>query len=177
MKSTSLPLRLVVLTIVVLAAALFRLLPAPVNFSPIAALALFAGFSFRNRLAAFVFPLIALLISDAIIGFHSLMWVVYACFAVITALGIFIQGQKGAAPKVAAALAGSALFFIVTNFAVWSQSGGMYPQTIEGLITCYIAALPFLDNSVAGDLVFTAVLFGGWALAEKQVPALRAHAA
>ena len=71
-----------------------------------------------------------------------------------------------------AALASAVLFFVVTNFGVWATSG-MYPPTFAGLQACYVAALPFFQNSLAGDLFFAAVLFGGFALAERSLPALR----
>ncbi|MGC1824356.1 MAG: DUF6580 family putative transport protein, partial [Pseudolabrys sp.] len=68
----------------------------------------------------------------------------------------------------------SLIFFVTTNFAVWAFSG-IYPRTFEGLTQCYIAALPFLDKSVLGDLFWTAVLFGGAWLAQR-VPALSRRA-
>jgi hypothetical protein len=61
---------------------------------------------------------------------------------------------------VAAMLSCSLIFFAVTNFAVWAFNG-MYPMTFEGLAQCYLAAVPFLDKTVLGDLFWTAVLFGG----------------
>jgi hypothetical protein len=64
----------------------------------------------------------------------------------------------------AASIAGSLLFFMLTNFAVWAF-GTLYPRTWEGLMQCYVAALPFLDKTVIGDLFWNAVLFGGAALA------------
>lgn len=163
--------RVMTLAAVVLVAAFVRLLPLPPNFSPIAALALFAGFSFRHRTVAFALPLVALLLSDLMIGLHGLMWATYLGFALITALGQFLRGSQGVGLKALGATTGTLLFFVITNFAVWLQSG-MYEKTSAGLTACYIAALPFLDNALAGDLIFTAVLFGGWALVEKWVPAL-----
>ena len=62
------------------------------------------------------------------------------------------------------------LFYIVTNFGMWLFSG-IYPRTLAGLEACYVAAIPFFQNTVAGDLVYTALLFGGFALL------LDAHAA
>ncbi len=164
-------LRLLSIIGIIVFAIVMRFLPLPVNFSPIGALALFAGFTITNRLGAFALPMVAMLLTDLVIGLHDLMWVVYATFAVIVAVGIFLRDQKGALPKVAGALLASVLFFVVTNFAVWATSG-MYPLTQEGLVSCYLAAVPFFKNQVAGDLVFAAVLFTGWAYLEKTVPAL-----
>lgn len=175
MQNSRVSTRVLALGAVVLAAALFRLLPTPPNFSPIAALALFAGFSFRDRLSAFVFPLLALFISDMILGFHDLMWATYLGFALIAGLGQLLRGTSGASFKALGAVSGTLIFFVLTNFAVWAQ-GMMYEKSMTGLVACYVAALPFLGNAFAGDLIFTAVLFGGWAFAEKSLPSLREQA-
>jgi len=172
MESSRVSTRVLALGVVIVGAALFRLLPAPPNFSPIAALALFAGYSFQDRALGFVTPLLALLVSDAILGFHDLMWATYLGFAMIVGLGRFLRGMKGAGSKALGAACGTLVFFALTNFAVWLQSG-MYEKTAAGLAACYVAALPFLDNALAGDLIFTAALFGGWAFAERRLPGLR----
>jgi hypothetical protein len=64
-------------------------------------------------------------------------------------------------------------FFLITNFGMWLFSG-FYPLTSAGLAACYVAAIPFFQNTVAGDLVYAALLFGGFALAEHFLPQLRA---
>jgi hypothetical protein len=74
-----------------------------------------------------------------------------------------------------AAIASSVLFFLVTNFGTWA-TGELYPQTLAGLAACYVAAIPFFQNTLAGDLFFSAVLFGGFALLEWRVPVLRSKA-
>jgi hypothetical protein len=71
-----------------------------------------------------------------------------------------------------AALASSVVFFVVTNFGVW-VFGSRYPKTAAGLLACYVAAIPFFQNTLAGDALYTAVLFGGFAVAEKLFPILR----
>ena len=87
-----------------------------------------------------------------------------------------MQQHRSALTIAGAALASSALFFIVTNFGVWALDN-MYPRTIAGLIACYTAALPFFRNTLEGDLLYTLVLFGGFALLERQFPALRIESA
>ena len=154
-------------------AAIFRIVPHPPNFSPIAAMALFSGAYLPRRGLAFVAPLGAMLVSDAVLGFHSGMPVVYGCVALIVALGFVLSSKKSAGRVVGAALASSLLFYLITNFAVWA-SGDMYPKTLAGLAACYAAAIPFFQNSLAGDLLFTALLFGGFALAQRYLPVLRA---
>ena len=72
----------------------------------------------------------------------------------------------------AAAIVSSVLFFAITNFGVWLFSG-FYPRTLAGLEACYVAAIPFFQNTIAGDLFFSGLLFGGFALVERLVPAIR----
>ena len=69
-------------------------------------------------------------------------------------------------------LAGSVLFFVWTNFGVWAF-WNLYPHTLEGLVACYTAAIPFFRNTLLGDVVYSTALFGGFALAERFLPVLR----
>ncbi|MCS6770623.1 MAG: hypothetical protein NZ740_01190 [Kiritimatiellae bacterium] len=154
------------------AAAAFRILPHPPNFTPIAAMALFGGAQFADRRTAFAVPLAAMLLSDLALGFHALMPVIYGAFALIVCIGIWLRPRRSPAMIAAATLASSVLFFAITNFAVW-VSGTLYPKTIAGLAQCYVAAIPFFGNTVLGDAIFSAALFGGLALAEWRVPRLR----
>ena len=164
--------RLIALMSAIFIAAIFRLVPHPPNFSPIAAMALFSGAYLPRRGLAFVAPLGALLVSDAVLGFHGGMPVVYASVAMIVALGFLLSAKRTTGRIVAAALAGSVLFYLVTNFGVWAF-GDMYPKTAGGLAACYVAAIPFFQNSLIGDLLFAGLLFGGFAMAERLVPKLR----
>ena len=116
----------------------------------------------------------ALLLSDLVLGFYDGMLVQYAATAL--AVADRLAGARRAAHACSriggAALASAILFFVVTNFGVWLSSG-MYPPTLAGLAACYVAAIPFFQNTLAGDLFFAALLFGGFALAERALPALR----
>ncbi len=165
--------RLLAILSAILVAAALRLVPHPPNFTPIGAMALFGGAYCGRRALAFAAPLGALLLSDAIIGFHSGMPFVYASVALIVLIGWAVRARMTPLRIGAAAVLSSVLFFAVTNFGVWLSSG-MYPQTISGLAACYVAAIPFFQNTLAGDLIFTALLFGGFALVERRVPLLRA---
>jgi hypothetical protein len=165
----------------ILAAGASRLIPHPPNFAPIGAMALFGGACFADRRAAFVVPLAAMLLSDLVIGLlsgnlamglHRLIPVVYGSFALIVCLGFWLRRRRKVVPVGGAALASSVLFFALTNFGVWAL-GSLYPKTWDGLVACYVAAIPFFHNTLLGDAVYTAVLFGGLALAEKGLPALR----
>lgn len=169
-------LRILAVAAVIVLAAATRLVPHPLNVTPIGAIALFGGAHFANRRLAYLIPLAALLVGDFVIGFHVLMPFVYVCFAVMVGLGRLLRGRRSAGRVAGAALAGSFLFYLVTNFGVWLLLG-TYPMTLEGLLACYIAGLPYLGRTLLGDLGFTVVLFGGFALAERRFPALRPQAA
>jgi hypothetical protein len=146
---------------IVAAAAALRLLPHWPNFTPIAAMALFGGAHFASRRAAFALPLAAMLLSD-----------LYAAFAATVGLGLLLRTRRTVWSIGGAALGASVLFFVVTNLAVWAV-GGLYPRTAAGLAEGFAAAIPFYAPTVAGDLFYTALLFGGFALAERSLPALR----
>jgi len=168
--------RILALLAAILTAAALRLIPHPPNFTPIGAMALFSGAYLGRKGLAFVAPLAAMLLSDAILGFHSGMPFVYASVALIVLIGSLVASRITAMTVVGAALASSVLFFIVTNFGTWLVSG-MYPLTGAGLAACYVAAIPFFQNTAVGDLFYCAVLFGGFALLERAVPRLRPRAA
>jgi hypothetical protein len=146
--------------LLIFAAAMFRLVPHPVNFTPIAAIALAGGVYLDKRLA-FVIPLLAMLLSDLIIGFHATMPFVYISFALISLMGIWLRSHVNIKNTVLTTLTGSILFFIITNFGVWVMGG--YPQTYEGLVACYVAAIPFFRNTLLGDAICVSVLFSAFA--------------
>lgn len=168
--------RLLIISGIILAAVLTRLLPLDHNFTPMGAVALFAGAYISNRALAFVIPLLAMLLSDALMGFPgfaaypSQIIMVYTTFALITLLGTSMRKDKRALRVGATSIASSVLFFVVTNFAVWA--GGFYPATVSGLTECYVAALPFFKGTLVSDLFFNTVLFGGFYLLQVNVPQL-----
>ncbi len=176
-----------VLAGLILLAALSRVLPHPPNFSPVAAVALFAGAYFAARKWAFIVPLAALALSDVVLasmhgGLYASwfggtgIWLVYGCIALTTAMGLGLRGRVNGARVLGYSLAGSVLFFLVTNFGAWIGSP-MYPQTAGGLAAAYIAGVPFFQWTVLSTLFYSALLFGGFALLRRQVPALRAQTA
>lgn len=167
-------------SLLILAAALTRLIPHWPNFTPILGMALFGGYVLGSGWKSCIVPTAALLISDLAMGlvlgweyaFHATQWMVYLSVIAITYIGsafrpiptrlrlsgtlktIFLGGT----------LAG-VLFFLTTNFAVW-MSGGLYPSTLEGLIQCYVAGLAFYRdggnffvNGVVSTWLTSAVLF------------------
>ena len=154
-----------------------RLIPHPANFTAIGAVALFAGSYFEKRWLAILLPLIALFVSDCILGFHDLMLYVYGAFIVVTFLGSWtLQNDKGssktgakASDLVLTSLGASVIFFVISNFGVWMQSG-FYSRSLSGLFECYVMALPFLDRQIFGDLFFSCALFSVAYYLQKKIP-------
>lgn len=151
----------------VLTATIARLIPHPPNFTPIAAIALFGGASFASKRAAFLVPLAALFLSDLILGFYATTPVVYASFALITCLGLWLRRSQNLQRLTVAAIAGAVLFFVLTNLGVWLFDT-LYPKTLAGLAECYVTGIPFFWNTLLSDLLYSALLFGSLAFAEKR---------
>jgi hypothetical protein len=167
-KQTSAALRTDVLLVLFLIGfdVAARLLMHVPNVSPVAASALFAGMMLRRRALAPIVPLAAMLIGDTFAGFYDwrVMVVVYAALALPALAGMLARRTVGVV--VPTVLACSLIFFAATNFAVWAFTG-MYSADLAGLMQCYAAGLPFLKYTMAGDLFWAAVLFGGAVLVQR----------
>ncbi len=148
-----------------------RFLPHPPNFTAVAAVSLFAGSQMSNKKLAILIPLVILFITDLIIGFHSSMLAVYFSMTLVVGIGMWVQKGYTLPRLVSGALGASLLFFIITNAAVWAGSM-IYPNNLSGLIASYVAAIPFFWNSLAGDLFFTATIFGIHYFAVNRFPLL-----
>lgn len=160
-----------VLVLIVLAASLRISGVLPYNFTPIAAIALFGGAMFSNRTLAFMAPLSIMFLSDLFIGFHSSLIAVYAAFIAIVFIGQVIRTSPTMLRAFGGALFGSILFFLVTNASAWWVLPE-YTKDFSGLLNSYAAGVPFFRGTLAGDLLFTAVLFGSYKLAEFRFPSL-----
>src|SRR5438045_7694227 len=152
--------RFFTLVLMILAAAASRLIPHPPNMASIAAIALFGGACLSDKRLAFLVPMAALFVSDLILGLYSHMEIVYGSFALVVCMGLLLRKQRSPIRIAGATLGSSVLFFIITNFGVWAFDS-LYPKTLAGLATCYVAAIPFFQNTLVGDAVFSAMLFGG----------------
>lgn len=156
-----------------------RLAPHWPNFTPVVAIAVFAAFAFRSGLLAWAIPAAVMLISNVILGGYEwgVMASVYVALALAVLIGRFSFGNGASVFSVGAASLASALgFFLITNFAVWAfgAHGTAYPMTLEGLIACYTAALPFFKYLLAGTAFWAILLFGGHALATRAFSGRRA---
>lgn len=152
----------------IFAAAVLRVLPHPWNLSPVAAVSLFAGATLSAGWAVAV-PVFAMALSDLAIGPHDLFLVTWGAMALVAVFGRALKG-RGPLAVAFGVFGGSVFFFLTTNLAVFLFSG-MYTRDWEGLRTCYVLALPFFRNSLAGDLVYAAALFGIQAVTARHVRA------
>lgn len=147
--------------VLIIFAAASRLLPHPANFAPIAAVGIFSAFIFKNNWLKFGVPLIAMLISDSIIGFYTplIMLSVYLSFFISTLLGRYLKNHKSLANGVGVSLLASLQFYLITNLAVFFFTP-LYAKNFQGLIECYYLALPFFRNTILGDLFYSGAIFG-----------------
>jgi uncharacterized protein DUF6580 len=164
--------RFFVLVLMIVAAAASRLIPHPPNMASITAVALFGGACLSDKRLAFLVPMAALFLSDLVLGLYSHMEIVYGSFVLVVCVGLLLRKQRTPVRIAIATLTSSVLFFVITNFGVWAFES-LYPKTLGGLATCYVAAIPFFQNTLAGDALYSALLFGGLALAERSFPILR----
>ena len=162
-------MRTVLALSLVVAGVVLRVIPHPWNFAPIGAIALFGGARFDRKWMGIALPLITMLIGDAFIGFHSAMPVIYATYALIALIGMALRNRRSVAAIGAASLLSSTIFYLTTNFWVWAK-GTMYAKTLAGLITCYVAAIPYFERTIASDLLFSAIFFGVFAAVERTSP-------
>jgi uncharacterized protein DUF6580 len=145
----------------VVVVAMARLLPHPWNFTPLMAIGLFAGNKAQKASTGVFVTLAALVLSDAVMGFYSGFWYVYAAALVPVLLGWWVR-DRGVGAIAATAVASSLSFFLITNFMVWA-TGQLYPHTASGLMACYTAGIPFYQNQAMGDAFYTVGIFSGYA--------------
>lgn len=145
--------------------AILRIIPHPPNFSPITAVALFGGV-YLSKKTALALPLIAMLVSDFFIGFYDwkLMASVYLSFLLCVLLGFWLKKNKRWQAILGSSILSSLIFFLITNFAVWFFTS-WYAKTPSGIVECYLMALPFLKNTLLGDLSYTIAFFGAFEFA------------
>jgi hypothetical protein len=160
--------------LLILAGAIFRFFPHPVNVAPITAIALFGGV-YLNKRWSIAIPLAAMVLSDLVMnipairlalpwgaasaGWHRDAPIIWACFALVGLIGWWVRKRKTPLTVIGGALFGSLVFYLVTNWAAWAF-WNLYPPTFQGLMSSYVQALPFFRNSLIGDIGYTIVLFG-----------------
>lgn len=148
----------------ILVGAFSRWIPHPPNFTAIGSVAVLGGLAYSSRFWALFTPVLALLVSDLVLGFHSTMVWVYGAVMIVSMLTPFILMKTSGLRLGGMAVLSSLTFFLMTNFGVWA-TGALYPMTADGLLMSYLAAIPFSLNQLLGDLFFIpgAVLSYQWA--------------
>jgi hypothetical protein len=185
MKKQKIDLRFSVLTALIIFCAFSRIIPHMPNFSPLGAIALFGAAHFTKRWQALFIPIAATWLSDLFINnviyaqyypkftwFYQGFYWQYVSYLLIALAGTVILKKVRIQTVIAGAFTSTTIFFLVSNFGVWAE-GTMYPKTFEGLMACYAAGIPFAKGTILGDLVYSGILFGMFALAQKQFPLLR----
>jgi hypothetical protein len=180
-------IRFLTLVAIILGAAFSRVVPHMPNFSPMEAITLFAAAHFARTWQVFLIPfasmwLSSLFIDNVIYGGYQrgFVWMYpgfhwqYLGYFLIALMGLRIFRNGTSFLKVAGGgLAAGVIFFLVSNFGVWMRDS-LYPQNFAGLVACYTAAIPFYRGTLLGDLFYTTLLFGGFALLRHRFPGLRA---
>lgn len=137
-----------------------RLAPHAPNMALLGTLAFVAG-RYWPRGSRWL-PLVAAVVTDAVLGFYDwrVMVAVWLSYAVTAQLGRLTAGVelrplnwRPTLSIISLTLLGSALFFVITNSAVWAA--GWYPPTLAGWMQCLINGLPFARNTVVSDLSYT----------------------
>jgi hypothetical protein len=155
------------------------------NFAPMGAMALFGAAYFRHKWMAFAIPFLAHWLGDLYFmnvvypqHYDGGAWFapqsgwIYGTYALVALMGLFTLRRVTVPRVVGSALGASAIFFLVTNAMCWPGNPA-YAQNLAGLMSCYAAGVPFLKNTMLGDLVYSGVLFGTYALAQQRIPELR----
>lgn len=185
MSISKINLRFGILVCLIVLAALSRVVPHMLNFSPLGAIGLFGAAYFSKKWQALLVPIAAIWLSDLFINnvvyasthpsftwFYNGFYWQYGTYILITIAGFFIF-KKVTLPRIlVGVLTSTLLFFLVTNFACW-PGNPLYAQNFSGLMSCFAAGIPFLKGTLLGDLFYSGVLFGSFALLQQNVPALR----
>ncbi len=150
-KSERLALVLIVLGV------LSRLVPHPPNMTAVVGVTLLGAYAIRNGWLAAIIPLATMALADIVLGWHGSALFTYAGMLAGTLIGRWLLTRASVVRIGGAAFLASLAFFLISNFGVWL--GGYYGLTLEGLVACYVAAIPFWGNSLIGDLGSTAILF------------------
>lgn len=138
-----------------------RIIPHLPNMTSVGAVALFSGSRYGLKKGVII-VLSTMLMTDIVRGLHPVMWATYGSLFLTVLIGTVIHKSRTFYKTTTAMLASSLVFYLLTNFAVWAMPGSMYPKTAEGLISCYVLALPFFRNSLVGDLIYGTSLFIGY---------------
>lgn len=160
--------------VLILVAAFSRIIPHPHNFTPVGGIAVFGSYFLGRKIWAFLVPLFSLWLSDLFInniiypiqypqyyeGFtlFGSFWV-YGSFLLMIPIGWGLLSTFTLPRLALTGFSTASLFFLITNFGSWLNNP-IYPQNFSGLLTSYVAGLPFFQNTLLGDICYLVILFG-----------------
>ena len=134
------------------ALAASRFVPHPPNFTSLLALSFYIPVLFGLKFIPVL--LISFILTDFIIGFHNVALFTWGSVILIGLISKFFKSNI--TKRISGALLGACLFYLITNFGVWSL--GLYGFTLEGLILCYTLAIPFFAYSLISTFIFSGLI-------------------
>ena len=137
---------------------LSRMITEIPNFTATIALIIFTGYLIRNKLLSVFVILLSQVISDLYIGIYSSMVFVYGAYVVIGLISPIVMNKLSAKSVLAASLISPSIFYIISNFGVW-VTGSTYTMDLQGLISCYVAGIPFFDETLLSTIIFSITIF------------------
>ena len=152
----------------ILFSGLSRLVPHPWNLTPILAACLFSGYKIKPIGLAIFIPIFTVFISDILLGIYNGISWVYISYIFIIGIGLFLSKFNSIQSKIISTISGTLIFFLISNFGVWI-SAELYPKSIDGLISCYLAGIPFYKNTLIGTVFYSSVFFTISELLEKRI--------
>ena len=154
--------------------ALSRLIPHPLNFTPVIAVAIMSGYLFSNIKHCFLIVLFSMLVTDFFLGFYNNMIFIYGSLFLITFIFYKVSKKISLKNLFVYSFSGSVIFFIVSNFGVWAlgnvaMNGVPYEKSLSGLIECYFYAIPFFGNTFLSTIIFSYSAFGASYIFDKKI--------
>lgn len=161
----------------------FAILAGPqwANFSPMGAIALFAGYYFKDKKWSVIYSLLALWISNLLLNnflyqdyYKEFSWGFstsqFAIFYGITVLGAWYSSKKASFINVLSLNSLTAVgFFVISNLWVWAFSSEVvYSKNVQGIISCFVNAIPFFPNTLFSHIIFGALFFGSFEWLKKR---------
>ena len=175
----------IAVSLIVLVVSILRLIPHVNNFSPIIALAIFGALHYKSKNLSYIIPLLALWFSDLLINnfiyklsssfelFYEGFYWQYLAYIIIIFISVSFKNKKINASKIFyLAFFSSIVFFVVTNFGYWFSTN-LYSSDFNGLLECYLAAIPFYKGTLLGTFFYTPIFFGFYYLLQKKLDVLK----
>ena len=162
----------IVLTLIVFIGILSRLIDHFPNFTPIFSICILSGMMFDDNRSKYCIPIMCMFISDLFIGFHSTILFVYFSLFLIIHIAKINLNNFSFIKLLLTIVCSNLIFFIITNFGVWALQVGFYEKSFAGLMLCYLAAIPFVKNSLLSNLIFTPILIYSYLYIINKYPVL-----